>query len=646
MDQRVLLDVADPIAEAPGSGQTLQRVLVERATELRPLYWRASRQERDGSGPFSAVLQCDGSIALGGGTTLSFDTYFGGFFEPHWRMSTRLRSLVLSVTVEGPCIVRLRRRSIGVDRLLAEQEVRQEGRQEAGRQTRRFEIKDGSINFREYGMLYFEVTAYADDVRFRAASWDAAADDPDPSTTTALRPVSLGLVFCTFNREGSLADVLLALAADPVVLAQATRILVVNQGRPGLASHSLMAPAVAALGSRLTVIDQDNFGGAGGFTRGMLATLDDPSLTHCAFLDDDIRMEPDTILRMAGFLSLAHDDVAVGGHMLDQVQPTRLYEAGAVMSQHDWFPQPVLRDIDLTRIDGLDRIAQPHPVHFNGWWCFAIPLALVRRVGLPLPCFIRGDDAEYGMRLYRAGIHTISLPGAAVWHEPFYLKLGGWQLYYETRNLLVLAALHREFRWPAAFRRAGRSWALHLLTFRYYGAVLILRGIEDFLAGPEVLRRDPRTLHEGVTALRNRYGPAQIDRHEVLVPQVVARMPRRRLAFVAWFAFVLLRNAVWRTEQAEARLIGSGEFSWIGLRHADHVVLDNWWEPQMSAYRRDRGTFREIVRRGLPLLVRLARHGTAAAVAWRAAAPELTSTGFWRRYLDRDRDRDCNRLGA
>ena len=106
MDQRVLLDDADPIAEAPeeapGSGQTLQRVLVDRATELRPLYWRASRHERDGSGPFSAVLQPDGSIALGGGTTLSFDTYFGGFFEPHWRMNTRLRSLVLSVTVEGP----------------------------------------------------------------------------------------------------------------------------------------------------------------------------------------------------------------------------------------------------------------------------------------------------------------------------------------------------------------------------------------------------------------------------------------------------------------------------------------------------------------------------------------------------------------
>ncbi len=621
MDQRVLLAAPDPDTVA-STGRTLQRVLVDRATELRPLYWRALRQERDGSGPFSAILQADGSVAIGAGTTLSFDSYFGGFFEPYWRLNTRLGTLVLAVSVSGPCIVRLRRRSIGVDRLLAEQEV-EDG---DGPQTRHFEIDDASLNFREYGMLYFEVTAQARGVRFLQASWTTASDE---------RPVSLGIVFCTFNREASLAAVLQALAADPMALAPAARIIVVNQGQPGLASHPLLAPAAALLGDRLTVIEQDNFGGAGGFTRGLLATLDDPSLTHCAFLDDDIRIEPDTVLRLAAFLSLAHANVAVGGHMLDQVQPTRLYEAGAVLHPFDWFPRPVLHDVDVTDIEGLDRVAQPQAVHFNGWWCFAVPLDIVRRIGLPLPCFIRGDDAEYGMRLYRAGIHTVPLPGTAVWHEPFYLKLGGWQLYYETRNLLVLAALHGAFGPAAAFRRAGRSWALHLLTYRYYGAVLILRGIEDFLAGPAILHGDPRALHASVTALRGRYGPEQVDRRRVLAPQVVARMPRRRLAFAAWFGFVLLRNLLASAPEARPQLIGAGDFSWIGLRHADHVVLDNWWEPQMSAYRRDRGTFREIFRRGLPLLARLLRHGAAAAAQWRAAAPELTSDGFWRRTLNR-----------
>ncbi len=621
MDQRISpADAACPLSAAEPV-RTLQRVLVDRATELRPLYWRAGRRERDGTGPFSAILQPDGSVSLGAGTTLSFDTYFGGFFEAHWRMNTQLGELVLSVSVGGPCIVRLRRRSIGVDRLLAEEETGG-----AGRHVLRFGIEDASINFREYGLLYFEVTALSDEARFLDAAWQ---------TATAGRPVSLGIVLCTFNREASLAGVLLALADDPVVLARAARVLVVSQGAPGLVSHPLLAQAAARLGERLTVIEQDNFGGAGGFTRGLLATLDDPSLTHCAFLDDDIRIEPDTVLRLTAFLSLAHDAVAVGGHMLDQVQPTRLYEAGAVMSPFDWFPHPVLHDVDLAPIEGLDRLAQPQAVHFNGWWCFAVALDIVRRLGLPLPCFIRGDDAEYGMRLYRAGIHTVSLPGAAVWHEPFYLKLGGWQLYYETRNLLTLAALHRKFSPAAAFRRAGRSWALHLLTFRYYGAILILRGIEDFLAGPEVLHRDPRALHASVTGLRARYGPRQVDRHQVLVPQRVARMPRLRVSFVAWFAFVLLRNLLKPVPDTESRLVGAGEFSWIGLRHADRIVLDNWWEPQMSAYCRDRGRFREIFRRGVPLLLRLMRHGGAAAARWRTAAPELTSTGFWRSYLNR-----------
>ena len=55
----------------------------------------------------------------------------------------------------------------------------------------------------------------------------------------------------------------------------------------------------------------------------------------------------------------------------------------------------------------------------------AYHLALVEKVGLPLPVFIRGDDVEYGLRLYMRGVDTIVMPGIAVWHEPFYLKIGG-----------------------------------------------------------------------------------------------------------------------------------------------------------------------------------------------------------------------------
>ncbi len=622
MDQ-VALPVEGRGEDAVGTSQVLQRVLTDRPAALRPLYWRIGRQEAQGSGPVDATLSDapgeGGSISLTPGTTLFFDTYFGSFFESHWRLNTRMRRLSLSVRVSGPCLVRVKRRAVGVDQVLGE------ARTESGTRTLGFVIPDISMNFREYGLLFFEVTALGPGASFREAAWMG---------TGPAAPVALGVVFCTFNRERFIAGVLAVMVDDPAVLARLDRVVVVNQGRPGLRQHPEIAPLAARLGNRLTIIEQGNFGGAGGFTRGLLATLEDPSLTHCALLDDDIRLEPDTILRLIAFLSLA-GEVAVGGQMLDGVQPMRLYENGAVIDSRDWFPKPAQHNLDLTDPNGLDVLAQPQPVHFNGWWCFAVSLDIVRRMGLPLPCFIRGDDAEYGMRLYRSGIPTVVLPGAAVWHEPFYLKLGNWQLYYETRNLLVLAALHDRFSPMAALRRAGRNWLIHLLTFRYYGAALILRGVADFLQGPEVLRQDPQALHRAVVELRTPYGPTQVGRRHVVEKGVVTPMPRRRLGFLLLFTIVLLRNALLPTARSSPVMVRQQEFSWVGLRRIDRYVLDNWWEPQLSSYRRDRGTFWALVRQALPVMARLLSHGGRVAASWQAASSELTSARFWNGYLGR-----------
>ena len=122
--------------------------------------------------------------------------------------------------------------------------------------------------------------------------------------------------------------------------------------------------------------------------------------------------------------------------------------------------------------------------------------------GLPLPCFIRGDDVEWGVRLHNRGVPTAPIPGIAVWHEPFYLKIGGWQLYYETRNALICAALHEEFSPRRVFLLGFKRLMTHLLTYRYYNAALVVRALEDAARGPALLQADPRALHAGLAELR------------------------------------------------------------------------------------------------------------------------------------------------
>ena len=296
------------------SGILLQRILIDRPVDRRSLYWRAV--------PFNACsisqpeVTCQGSsLVVGRETTLSFDTYFNSFFEAQWRRYTSLDVIHLRITVKGEGILRVYRRALGRKFLVLEQPIT------TGQTTTR--LPGEAVNFRQYGTLCLEVSAETSDLVFVAGGW----------WSNVPAPVSVGLaaVFCTFNREAALTRLVNTLVNDPEVAAALARLIVVNQGKPSLRAHPLMQDAALCLGETLAIVEQDNFGGAGGFGRGVLAALDDPATTHAVLLDDDILIEPDSLLRLAAFFAFCRRDMVIGGHMLDLVQPNLLYEAGAIV---------------------------------------------------------------------------------------------------------------------------------------------------------------------------------------------------------------------------------------------------------------------------------------------------------------------------
>ena len=606
--------------EPTGEPLLLQHVPTCVPLEVRELYWRVHQDGERGSP--SWTQRADGSIAIARSVIVGFDTYFGAFFESPWRLNTRLGTLALRVRASGGGVLRVFRRVGPCTQLLYEAAI--DG-------TAEVRVETPTLNFRQYGMLFFDIVARDGPAVFHEASWAALNTTPDP--------VALAAVFCTFNREPDIGRVLEMLAAQPAVLRRLSRIIVVNQGRPGLVDHPSVQPAARRLGGLLQVIEQPNFGGAGGFTRGLIEAMDDPALDHVVFLDDDIRLEPDSLLRMAAFMSIARGDVPVGGHMLDGVQPNRLYEAGAVMGDRHWSFHPEHADLDVGNPANLERLGHPGAIQYNGWWCFGFPLHLVQRLGLPMPAFIRGDDTEFGLRLYQAGVPTVSMPGIAVWHEPFYLKLGSWQLYYETRNTLANMAIHRDFGRLGVTRRMARQILIHLMTFRYYSTALILRGIADYLRGPSVLHGNPALLHAGLDEVRERHPVSTLARSTVIGTMVPPRLPRGRLGYL-W----ALTKAIWRNWFTPTPHEGGGpgapyqrlhvhEFSWVSLARADCVALERWWDLHYPGLCRSRAQFRELLPASLRALWALYRDGPAAQAAWRAEHRSLTSLAFWRDYL-------------
>ncbi len=598
-----------------GTSLVLQRFVTDRAVARRPLYWRASGASVDE--PAGVMCEGQGELYVPLGAVLSFDTYFNSFFEAQWRRHTAVDTIRLQVTLSGMAMLRIYRHALGRKLLLVEQL--------AGPGTSTIAIPPAKLNFRQYGLLSVELSATEGAFTFTAGAWVT----PD----TPMQETALAAVFCTFNREDAIGQVLASLAADPAVQGRLAKVFVVNQGRPGLVQHPAVAEAADLLGDRLTVIEQGNFGGAGGFSRGLLAALADPAITHAVLLDDDIELEPDSLLRMASFYALCERDILLGGHMLDLLHPTVLYEAGAVISERHWEFMPQHFMLDIADPANLERLSQPYAVQYNGWWCCGIPLAVIREHGMPLPCFIRGDDLEFGLRLHQRDVPTVPMPGIAVWHEPFYLKLGGWQLYYETRNLLVAAALHQPFGRLGVARRIGRRLITHLLTYRYYSTALILQGVRDFLDGPDVMLEAPLPRHNRLAEVKAVFPPTASQRERVTHEQRLRTIPLGRTRCLALLGWLLLRNAVLPTCKTPPRHMLIEKLHWLTVRDAGHIATETWWDESLPSFRRTREHHRKLLREAAGLMVRLVRELPRAAAAWRNAEPALTSVPTWRAYL-------------
>ncbi len=226
-------------ADAVVATVVLTKIILDAQTALQPFYWRAEGVE----GTVIGAVQAggDGALRIAQGATVSFDTYFNALFERHWRLHTCAGALTLSLQVEGRAAVRIWRRSPDTGRaLLHEQEV-------AG--LTRIAVPMDAPHYRQAGLLWFDLTALDGPAALRGASWSTpGAGQP---------PARLGVVICTFNREPELAAVLAAIAGSEDLGAAVARVIVVNQGRPGLAAQpGVCAAAAARLGPRLRMVEQ------------------------------------------------------------------------------------------------------------------------------------------------------------------------------------------------------------------------------------------------------------------------------------------------------------------------------------------------------------------------------------------------------
>lgn len=384
--------------------------------------------------------------------SLSFDTYYNSFSYTKYCDYTNARDVTFKADFSGRANVQLCVYD-GEEHIISECE--------AGGTV---EITIPFEGLPKNGFLYPKFTALTDCEIYNGGYYSDCSS----------REINCCIAICTYKREQFVLKNIEFLRNSK--LSFVNRVFVIDNGQTldfdGLSDGFI------------NVLPNKNYGGSGGFTRGLIEAYDG-GFSHVILMDDDIEFYPEIIERMTIFLSILkgqHSKVHISTAMLPTGNPYFQYEAGAKWNGK--YIQHLGHNIDTNdRDDLLKNLSNPMP-DYGAWWCFCLPVSDIEKNNLPYPFFIKIDDAEYGVRNLAEG-DIVTMNGIAVYHEDFNKKYSIHLEYYNIRNQLVFNAVHQKNSFFTAIYRLIASGMKHLMLYRYDAMPLIFKAADDFLKGTD-----------------------------------------------------------------------------------------------------------------------------------------------------------------
>ncbi len=629
--------VAEPAAEdlRPSEGVTLlQRVIMPRSADplkVRTLYLDEGESSR------AKVLDRQ-SAHIDAGREVSFATYFNAFPASYWRRWTTLQNVLLQLDLAGRCRVDVYRSKADGATIHVTGATTEPGVESS---TLEFELDLSP--FEDGGWYWFDVTAGDEPATLRRAGWYADRAPVDPA--------KLAIGICTYNRPLDCVAALGALVGDPLVLEQIGLVVVADQGTDKVTNAPRFQEVSRGLGSRLRLVEQPNLGGSGGFSRAMYEVMTDSDATHLIFLDDDIELEPDSVQRAFAFARFAKNPMLVGGQMLALQNRSVLHTMGEVIQRDKFFWRGAPKtcyghDFARTTLRKAKHLHRRIDVDYNGWWMCLIPRTVIEQIGLPLPLFIKWDDAEYGLRAGEAGFATATLPGVAIWHLSWTDKddATDWQAYFHVRNRLITAALHTPYRRGGRLLRDTLKFDLkYMLTLQYSTTALHHLAYRDFLAGPDRLFALLPSALPTVRERRLTYvdGVARGSSSELPLPSMSAvraerflKPPTNPLTIGRRLTGALVHNLKPQNKTLEPGRpqlnVAANDATWFLLARLDSATVATADGRGVTFRRRDPRQFWAMLGESVRLHRRLLREFPRLRKQYRDAVPRLTSVEAWR----------------
>lgn len=320
------------------------------------------------------------------------------------------------------------------------------------------------------GMLYFEITALSKSQIF---SFGYLTD------TQPLHKVRLGIVITHFNRQHFVLSAVKRLKENLLNLTEFRDKISLY-----IVDNSKNLPKI----DEVVIIENENLGGSGGFSRGLISLQENEQYTHCLFMDDDASCEVESIKRTLAFLEYSKmPELAIAGAMLREAEAYRQHENGA---RFDGLCRPNKSNLDLRDILHLLLNEEEEHIDYGGWWFLAFPIKDIHHYAFPY--FVRGDDIGFGLK-HKFKILTIN--GISTWQEDFSLKNGPLPYYLDARNH-ILQHFHEliPLGLKGILKTTARMCLKNLLTYNYETALAVVHAMEDAAKGSEFWRNNVNML--------------------------------------------------------------------------------------------------------------------------------------------------------
>ncbi|GAP98472.1 galactofuranosyl transferase [Leptolyngbya sp. NIES-2104] len=550
---------------------------------------------------------------------LSFDTYFNAFSVDKWKNYTSVKAIHFYLKFKGKFRIKLLNLGqFSSSPVLVSQKILEH-------QTLYEECLFSDIDIHAYqGLLYLELEALEENCLF-TGGWIGTTTELDEQKTP-----KIAIVICTYRREAYVQRNVQALRSTLLNDSQNNfEIFIIDNGRTLKEfNHSC-----------IHVIPNKNAGGSGGYTRGVIEVLErEDEFTHIIFMDDDVIIDPEVVKRVYSFQRLINSKtLCLGGSMLKLDTKYIQHENGAIWDDGTICLKP---DLDLREVENILLNEVEEYINYNGWWFFCFPLTVIDRDNLPYPFFIKMDDMELPIRLQ---YQIITLNSICVWHEPLENKYSPLINYYLRRNELILKSLvSDEFSGIQAAKQAFKFSIREAFCYRYKNANLVLKAVNDFLAGPTYIKSiDPEQKNLELISLGEK--PVRNSIQQFIQSKYQESVEQSETTLHRWFRLATLNGHLLplflffsdtALKSKGYRIAPIHQYRPVNVFRAKTVLYYQPTTREGFTVQFSRIEFFRVLWSAIVISWKLLLSFPALKQQYRDMRPEMTTLEFWKTYLN------------